>query len=144
MGLPSMGKRRMAEYFAIDDRALASLEPDVVIGPGEDVRVHADLGNHRVIGIDFPKWRDGRGYSSARMLREMGFAGDIRAIGDLTVDQLIFLKRSGFSSLAADRPMDPAAAQAALSRFPYVYQRAADSMAPAWALRHPAVSAVDE
>jgi len=127
----------MAEVFAIDGRAVVSAELDVVIGPDEDVRGHAGLGNYRVIGIDFPKWRDGRGYSSARILREMGFAGDIRAIGDLTVDQLIFLKRSGFSSVAAERPLNPAVAQAALARFPFVYQRAADSGVPAWALRHP-------
>ena len=123
--------------FAIDDRALASSEPDVRIGPDDDVRGHAGLGNHRVIGIDFPKWRDGRGYSSARILRETGFEGDIRAIGDLTVDQLIFLKRSGFSSISPERPIDPAAADAALARFPFVYQRATDMAAPAWALRHP-------
>lgn len=134
----------MAEFFAIDGRALAAAEPDVVIAPEEDVRGHAGLGNHRVIAIDFPKWRDGRGYSSARILREMGFAGDIRAIGDLTVDQLIFLKRSGFSSVVAVRAIDPAVAEAALARFPFVYQRATDGAAPAWALRHsPAAEAAE-
>jgi uncharacterized protein (DUF934 family) len=133
----------MAEVFAIDGRTVAA-EPDVVLQPDEDVRGHAGLGNHRVIGVAFPKWRDGRGYSSARILREMGFAGDIRAIGDLTVDQLIFLKRSGFSSLAAERPMDGDVAAAALARFPHVYQRAADAAAPAWALRHPALAEAAE
>jgi len=134
----------VAEFFAIDERALALEEPDVVIGPDEDVRGHAGLGNHRVIGIDFPKWRDGRGYSSARILREMGFRGDIRAIGDLTVDQLIFLKRSGFSSLASVRAIDPVVAQSAMARFPFVYQRATDAAVPAWALRHPAVAEAAE
>jgi uncharacterized protein (DUF934 family) len=66
----------------------------------------------------------------------MGFGGDIRAIGDLTVDQLVFLKRSGFSSLAPGRPIDAAVAAAALARFGHVYQRATDATAPAWALRH--------
>jgi uncharacterized protein (DUF934 family) len=134
----------VAEFFAIDGRALAAAEPDVVIGPDEDVRGHAGLGNHRVIGIDFPKWRDGRGYSSARILREMGFQGDIRAIGDLTVDQLVFLKRSGFSSLESVRAIDPAVAQATLARFPHVYQRATDASVPAWAIRHPAVAEAAE
>lgn len=128
----------MVEFFAIDARALAGAEPDVVLGPDEDVRSHGGLGNHRVIGLSFPKWRDGRAYSSARILREMGFAGDIRAVGDLTVDQLVYLKRSGFSSLASERAVDPAVAAAALARFPYVYQKASDGQAPAWALRHPA------
>lgn len=134
----------MAEFFAIDGRAVSSAEPDVVIGPEEDVRGHAGLGNYRVIGIDFPKWRDGRGYSSARILREVGFSGDIRAIGDLTVDQLIFLKRSGFSSLATVRLIDADVADAALARFPFVYQRATDASAPAWAIRHPVVAEAAE
>jgi uncharacterized protein (DUF934 family) len=130
----------MAEPFAIDARAALSAEPDVVLDPQEDVRAHA-LGNHRVIGLAFPKWRDGRPYSSARILREQGFAGDIRAIGDLTVDQLVFLARAGFSSLAPDRAIDPSVAAAALARFPFVYQRSADSAAPAWALRHSSTAA---
>ena len=131
----------MAELFAIDDRAAVGSEPDVVLGPDEDVRAHAGLGNHRVIGLSFPKWRDGRAYSAARILREQGFAGDIRAIGDLTVDQLVFLARAGFSSLAPERAIDPAVAKAALARFPFVYQRATDAAQPAWAIRHPGAAA---
>jgi uncharacterized protein (DUF934 family) len=126
----------MAELFAIDERAQLAAAPELVLAPEDDVRAHGGLGNLAVIGIDFPKWRDGRGYSSARLLREMGFSGDIRAIGDLTVDQLVFLKRSGFSSLAPVRSIDPAVAAEALARFPHVYQRAADAALPAWALRH--------
>ena len=131
----------MAELFAIDERALLAAEPDLVLAPDEDVRAHADLGNfkimeHKVIGLTFPKWRDGRGYSAARILREQGFAGDIRAIGDLTVDQLVYLKRAGLSSVAADRPIDPEVAARALARFPFVYQRATDDAQPAWARRH--------
>ncbi|MGL6042608.1 MAG: DUF934 domain-containing protein [Sandaracinobacteroides sp.] len=126
----------MAELFAIDDRAALLAEPDLILAPEDDVRSHSGLGNHKVIGLAFPKWRDGRAYSSARILREGGFAGDIRAIGDLTVDQLVFLQRAGFSSLAPDRAIDPAVAAAALARFPFVYQRATDSSRPAWDLRH--------
>ena len=131
----------MAELFAIDDRAALGAEPDVVLAPEDDVRAHGGLGNHRVIGLSFPKWRDGRAYSSARILREQGFTGDIRAIGDLTVDQLVFLARAGFSSLAPDRPIDPAVAKAALARFPFVYQRGTDAAQPAWAIRHPGAAA---
>jgi uncharacterized protein (DUF934 family) len=130
----------MAEPFALDPRAALAADPDVVLEPQEDIRSHA-LGNHRVIGLSFPKWRDGRPYSSARILREQGFAGDIRAIGDLTVDQLVYLKRAGFSSLAPERAIDPSVAAAALARFPHVYQSGADASAPAWALRHGAAAA---
>ena len=126
----------MADLFAINDRAELAVEPDLVLGPDEDVRSHAGLGNHRVIALTFPKWRDGRAYSSARILREQGFEGDIRAVGDLTVDQLVFLKRSGFSSLAPERPIDREVATRALARFEFVYQKATDGRTPAWALRH--------
>lgn len=126
----------MGELFPLDPRAVADAVPDLVLGPDEDVRAHAGLGNHRVIGLSFPKWRDGRPYSAARILREAGYAGDIRAIGDLTVDQLVFLKRSGFSSVETERPIDPAVAARALERFQFVYQRGTDDPRnPAWALR---------
>ncbi len=134
----------MAELLALDARAVADVGPDVVLGPEDDVRSHQGLGNHRVIGLDFPKWRDGRGYSSARILREMGFSGDIRAIGDLTLDQLIALKRSGFSSVQSARALDAEDARVVLSRFPVVYQRATDAVQPAWALRHPEAAKVAE
>ena len=133
----------MAELFAIDERADLAAEPDLVLGPEEDVRGHGGLGNHRVIALAFPKWRDGRGYSSARILREQGFEGDIRAIGDLTVDQLVFLKRSGFSSLAPERPIDRDVATRALARYEFVYQKATDGRSPAWALRHGSGAAAD-
>lgn len=131
----------MAELFAIDERARPLADPDVVLGPDDDVRGHAGLGNHQVIALDFPQWRDGRAYSSARILREQGFEGDIRAVGDLTVDQLVFLKRSGFSSVAPERPMDRDVAARALARYEFVYQTAGSGQSPAWALRHTAGAA---
>ncbi len=121
--------------LALDPRARAGA-PELVIAPGEDVRAHGGLGNLAVIGVAFPRFRDGRGYSSARILRERGFAGDVRAVGDVTLDQLLFLKRAGFSSVAPERPIDPAAAAVALARFPAFYQGGADGSVPAFALRH--------
>jgi len=125
----------MGDLLRLDLRA-ADVEPQLLIAPGDDVRSHADLGNLSVVAIAFPKFRDGRGYSSARILREAGFAGDIRAVGDVTLDQLVFLKRSGFSSVLPDKTISPALAEAALARFPAVYQRAADDRAPAWSVRN--------
>ena len=126
----------MAELLPLDERAQPDLPPELTIEPGQDIRDHAALGNHRVIGVLFPKFRDGRGYSTARILRESGFSGDIRATGDITIDQLVALHRTGFSSIQPDKAITPEAAQQALQRFPYVYQRAADSAPPAWELRH--------
>lgn len=127
----------MAEIFPLDTRARPALAPADILPPEADVRALAtDLRDTPVIGLAFPAWRDGRPYSSARILRERGFSGDIRAVGDLVEDQLVFLKRSGFSSLAPERDLDPAVAARALARFAFVYQRAADPAEPAWALRH--------
>lgn len=126
----------MAEVFPLDDRARPATAPDLILAPEADVRAIEGLRAHAVIGLAFPKWRDGRAYSAARILREAGYAGDIRAIGDLREDQLLFLKRAGFSSLAPERALDPAVARRALARYAFVYQRAADGSEPAWARRH--------
>jgi uncharacterized protein (DUF934 family) len=119
--------------LALDARAVDGA-PDVLLAPDDDPRALA-LEGLRVIGVSFPRFRDGRGYSHARILRERGFAGDLRAVGDLTVDQLVFLRRAGFSSVAPERPIDAAAAEQALSRFAVAYQRGAPGEAPAWARR---------
>lgn len=124
--------------LALDDRAVAG-EPDVMVEAGEDVRAGElvrEGGNRRVIAIAFPKVGDGRGYSSAAILRENGFTGDIRAVGDVTVDQIFYLRRVGFSSMLPDKPISVEAAEAAVARFPHVYQRADDGRPPAWRLRH--------
>ncbi|MEY2804156.1 MAG: hypothetical protein RL657_1492 [Pseudomonadota bacterium] len=62
------------------------------------------------IELSLPKFTDGRAYSQARVLRRRGFAGDIRATGDVLVDQLVQMQRCGFSSavLRADQSMDTA------------------------------------
>ncbi len=131
----------MPEVLALDARARDGA-PELMVEPGDDVRAHGGfanlggLGNLGVIGIAFPRFRDGRGYSSARILREMGFDGDVRAVGDVTVDQLLFLKRAGFSSVAPERPIDPAAAGAALARWPVFYQRGAGERVTAFDVRH--------
>ncbi len=125
----------MGDLLILDSRAVQA-EPQVIIEPGEDVRAHNGLGNTAVIAVSFPKFRDGRGYSSARILREAGFAGDLRAVGDITVDQLVFLKRAGFSSVQPDKTIPVALAEEALARFPAVYQRSADNAQPAWAARN--------
>lgn len=124
--------------LALDARAVAG-DADLTLAPGDDVRTEElwrEGGNRRVIAISFPKFTDGRGYSAAAILRENGFDGDIRAIGDITIDQLMYLKRVGFSSLQPVRPISPDQAKLTLARFPNVYQPAADGQVPVWRLRH--------
>jgi uncharacterized protein (DUF934 family) len=89
-----------------------------------------------LIEVSFPAFRDGRGYSSARILREAGYTGELRAQGDVLVDQIWPMRRCGFDSFAPDTTLDAAAVDRALGRYDAVYQKAADGRAPVWALRH--------
>ena len=109
----------------------------VRIEAGEDARaLLPHLERLALVEVAFPTFRDGRGYSAARILREAGYAGELRAAGDVLVDQINFMRRCGFDSFAPDAPLDPQAVKAAFGRFPHVYQPAADPAVPAWKLRH--------
>ena len=109
----------------------------VRIETGDDAReLLAHLDRIALIEVAFPSFRDGRGYSTARILREAGYAGELRAEGDVLLDQILPMRRCGFDSFAPSKPIDPALAEAALGRYPLVYQRAADGRAPVWELRH--------
>lgn len=121
----------LAKYDAGSNSAAVRIEA------GDDVRTLVPhLARLRLIEIAFAKYRDGRGYSSARLLREAGFTGELRAAGDVLVDQLRFMRRVGFDSFAPAAPLDGGAVQRALSRYPYDYQKAADGRPPVWELRH--------
>ncbi|HVI99560.1 MAG TPA: DUF934 domain-containing protein [Sphingomonas sp.] len=109
----------------------------VRIEAGDDVRrLLPVLDRVRLVEIDFPRFRDGRGYSSARILRESGYTGEIKATGDVLVDELLFMRRCGFDSFAPDAPLDPETVEKLLTIYPYVYQHAADDAVPVWKLRH--------
>lgn len=110
----------------------------VRIEAGDDVRLLLPvLDRLRLVEIDFPRFRDGRGFSSARVLREAGYTGEIKATGDVLVDLVAFMRRCGFDSFAPNHPFNIDDVQAALSVYPHVYQHAADQAVPIWALRHP-------
>jgi uncharacterized protein (DUF934 family) len=109
----------------------------VRLEPDEDARaLIPHLDRLTLIEVAFPKFRDGRGYSAARILREAGYAGELRAQGDVLVDQIAFMQRCGFDSFVPEKPLNPADVEAALTRFPQAYQRAADAAVPIWKLRH--------
>ncbi len=84
----------------------------VLLAPADDPAALArDVAALPVIAIDFPKFTDGRGYSLARLLRERhGFAGELRAVGDVLRDQLFALWQCGFDAflIRADRDVDDA------------------------------------
>jgi len=115
-------------------------QPDAVsvrIEGGDDVRrLGPVLAQVKLVEVDFPRFRDGRGYSSARILREMGYKGELKAVGDVLVDQLLFMRRCGFDSFAPNQPIDPTVAKRALEEYDFVYQQAADGRIPVWKLRH--------
>lgn len=115
-------------------------QPDadaVRVEPGDDARaLISHLARLRLIEVNFPVFGDGRGYSSARILREAGYRGELRAVGDVLVDQIAFLRRCGFDSFDPDQPLNKIDTETALTRWPEVYQAAADNRAPIWTLRH--------
>lgn len=109
----------------------------VRLEPDDDARALIPfLDRLTLVEIAFPKYRDGRGYSSARVLREAGFAGELRAQGDVLVDQIAFMRRCGFDSFAPEAPLNQADVDAAFARYDHVYQGAADDAVPVWKLRH--------
>ncbi len=104
---------------------------------GEDARALLPHLDHiSLIEIDFPRFRDGRGYSSAQILREAGYTGELRATGDVLVDQIDHMRRCGFDGFAPNQPIDLAVLEASLNRYDYRYQTAADHAVPVWKLRH--------
>lgn len=109
----------------------------VRIEPGDDARaLLTQLDRIALIEINFPAYGDGRGYSAARILREHGYAGELRAVGDVLIDQLSHMRRCGFDAFAPDKPITQEAADKALATWPEVYQKTVDGRAPIWALRH--------
>ncbi|MCM5703438.1 DUF934 domain-containing protein [Larsenimonas salina] len=92
-----------------------------------DAELMATLGECALIAIDFPAFTDGRGYTMARLMRERaGFKGDIRAIGDVLIDQLYYLRRCGFDSFALRDDQDVDDALRAFQSFSVHYQTGVD------------------
>jgi len=82
--------------------------------------IAADLPRLAVVALRFPKWTDGRAYSQARLLRARHrFAGEIRATGEVLVDMLPLLARTGFNAVQLRADQSVAAAERALAFFPH-------------------------
>jgi uncharacterized protein (DUF934 family) len=104
---------------------------------GEDARaLLPHLSRLALIEVGFPSFRDGRGYSAGRILREAGYTGELRAAGDVLVDQLPLMRRCGFDSFAPEAEIDAATLRRSLDRYDEQYQRAADAAVPVWKRRH--------
>lgn len=99
--------------------------------------IAADLEHFAVVALEFPKFRDGRAYSYARLLRERyRYRGELRAVGEVLLEQLFFMVRTGFDAfdLQADDPLG--AYRTALADFSVWYQPTGDGRATAMQLRH--------
>jgi uncharacterized protein (DUF934 family) len=108
----------------------------------EPADIAGDFDKIALIAVDFPVFRDGRGYSIARLLRERyGYKGEIRAIGDVLRDQLRFYERCGFNAYALREDKDINDALKAFTEFTVQYQGAFDDPSPLFRRREAAAAA---
>ena len=93
-----------------------------------------DWAAHTTIELQFPKFNDGRAYSQAFLLRRrLGFTGILRAVGDVLVDEVLLMQRSGFSQAVLRADQSVAHAEQALRQFDGFYQGDAVDTAPRFA-----------
>ena len=93
-----------------------------------------DLSGVTRIDLQFPKFTDGRAYSQAFLLRRrLRFAGELRATGDVLIDQLLQMQRTGFDVAVLKDGVDASAAQRQLDRFAGFYQGSAVQTQPHFA-----------
>lgn len=123
----------LTRFQAEGDALLSAGRPvGVRVLPDEAVEDLAyDLPRLALVALVFPKYADGRAYSSAALLRQrLGYAGEVRAVGDVLREQAAFMVRCGMDAFV---PADGSTAQdwaAAAGRYRHVYQRAVDARAP--------------
>jgi uncharacterized protein (DUF934 family) len=120
-----------------DASAIATRRIGIRLEPGEfPERIADDLARFAVVAVRFASFRDGRGFSSARMLRERyAYSHEIRATGEVTVDQAMFLRRCGFDAIEVPDNQDPESWLSAFQRYSVRYQTATDDGPLAWFLR---------
>lgn len=123
----------LAVWLARREEMLAGTHPTGVwLESNEDpAAIAADLDHLAVIAVNFPKFTDGRSYSSARLLRERyRYGGEIRAIGDVLHDQLFYMKRCGIDAFALRADQNLQKALNGFATFSETYQAAVDQPQP--------------
>ena len=109
-------------------RLQSSEHPEAVAG---------DVGHFALIALEFPTFRDGRAYSYARLLRDRyGFNGELRAVGDVLLEQIHFMSRVGFNAFEIDSETPVADFETAQRDFSVWYQPSSDGRPTAIQLRH--------
>lgn len=116
----------------------------ILIAAGESVDdIAADLPRFAIVALQFPKFSDGRAFSTARLLREKyGYAGELRAVGDVLADPIPLMRRVGFDSFeVTNMPTRRALAEGRLAEVKVHYQPAGVAEPPAgtrpWLRRTP-------
>jgi len=133
-----------ARFLADADEMLRRDAPTGVEWPNNRkvAELEPYLDRLAVIVLSFPNFKDGRGYSQARQLRERyGFVGELRAAGQILRDQFLFLVRAGFDALEVAKIGDAEAFASSLARYTVFYQGAGDDRAPALRRRLARISA---
>jgi uncharacterized protein (DUF934 family) len=129
----------LAQWQANLDALIARREPIAIrLKSDQHPEIIADdLDHFAAIALEFPIFKDGRAYSYARLLRERwGFTGELRAVGDVLLEQLHFMQRVGFDAFEL-KATDPVAEwQTAMAEFTTWYQATGDGRVPARELRH--------
>lgn len=113
--------------------------------PDEPPRLVADdLHHFALVALEFPVFKDGRAYSHARVLRERyGFRGELRAVGEVLRDQLLFMARCGVDAFEVADGFAPEAWREALAEISVFYQGMGDGRRMVWQLRHEARPAAE-
>lgn len=123
--------RWLAERETIGER-MAPL--GLQLEPGEALDdLATDLPRFKLIALNFPKYSDGRAFSTARLLREKyGYAGELRAVGNVLNDQVAFMWRVGFDSLEVTHaPTRQALIDGSIAQVKLYYQPAGIAEPPA-------------
>lgn len=121
-------------FIAADAQTASTKGLNVLQVPNDTDVSGLNLQGIKRIELQFPKFTDGRAYSQAYLLRRrLGFKGELRATGDVLVDQVLPLQRSGFSSAVLRADQDLASAQQQLNHFAQFYQGAAVQPQPHFA-----------
>ena len=112
------------ERFLATAEAGGDAAVGVLLAPEDDpLALAPHVGRLQLVAIDFPVYTDGRGYSQARLLRRrLGYGGEIRAVGDVRVDQIPAMTRAGIDTFDVAEAPDEATLARALARYRTSYQ----------------------
>lgn len=121
------------KLLTAQDIAADSAEGVLAVANDTDVQT-LELAGVQRIELVFPKFADGRAFSQAfELRRRLGFAGVIRATGDVLVDQLVQMQRCGFSEAVLRADQDPAVGAKLLQHYSGFYQGDATDLQPRFA-----------